>query len=79
MSFDSPAGAQTPAPLPLQFVHIEITPLVDGNYSVNMQATRLDEVHLEFVGEDLAHERASSLDAAMTIIRDNVAFLATAA
>lgn len=79
MSFDNSAGPAVPAPLPLQFVHIEITPLIDGHYSVAMGATRLDEERLEFVGEDLAHERVSSLDAILHIIRDNVALLAASA
>ncbi len=77
MSFDNPAGTNTPAPLPIQFVHIEIAPLLDGHYSVAMEATRLDEEHLEFVGQDLTHERVSSLDAVLHVIRANVALLAT--
>lgn len=77
MSFDSPTGAKTPASLPLQFVHIEIAPLIDGHYSVAMEATCLDEANLEFVGQHLAHERVNSLDAALGVIRNNVALLAT--
>ena len=76
MSLDIQAGANAPAPLPLQFVNIEITPLIDGQFSVMMQATLLDEEQLQFVGQDLAHERVSTLDAALAIIRANVALLA---
>ena len=50
MSFDTPAGATTPAPYPLQFIHIEITPLIDGELGVALQATLLDEEQLEFIG-----------------------------
>jgi hypothetical protein len=32
MSLDIPAGADAPATYPLQFIHIEITPLIDGKY-----------------------------------------------
>jgi hypothetical protein len=73
MSLDIPAGGDRPAVYPLQFIHIEITPLIDGKYSVAMQATLLDEEQLEFVGQDLAHEHVTTLDEAMTIIRRNVA------
>jgi hypothetical protein len=73
MSFDTQAGANAPAPLPLQFVNIEITPLSGGELSVVMQATLLDERELEFVGQDLAHERVGTLDEVLAIIRENFA------
>ncbi len=76
MSLDSKAGADAPASLPLQFVHIEITPLLGGEYAVAMQATLLDEQELEFVAEDLAHEHVATLDQALAVIRQNVASLA---
>ena len=78
MSLDIDAGAKPPAPLPLQFVHIEITPIVGGHYAVAMQATLLDEEELAFVGQDLAHERVDTLDQAVAVIRQNVAILASA-
>jgi hypothetical protein len=77
MSLDIQASAKAPVPLPLQFVNIEITPLTDGKFSVVMQATLLDEQELEFVGQDLAHERVATLDDALAVIRANVAGLAT--
>ncbi|MGA8615989.1 MAG: hypothetical protein WB760_30750 [Xanthobacteraceae bacterium] len=73
MSLDTATGATAPATHPLQFIHIEITPLIDGKYSVAMQATLLDEEQLEFIGQDLAHEHVKTLDEAMSIIRRNVA------
>jgi hypothetical protein len=76
MSLDIPARANAPAPLPLQFVNIEITPLMGGELSVVMQATLLDEQELEFVGQDLAHRQVATLDEALAIIRENVAPLA---
>ena len=76
MPFDTPTGTSLPAPLPIQFVHIEIVPLIDGRYSVDMQATLLDEADLQFIGQDLAHHRVGTLDEALTIIRDNIAPLA---
>ena len=75
MFLDTPAGAKPPAPYPLQFVNIEITPLLGGQFSVVMQATLLDEEELQFVGEDLADERVGTLDEALALIRDNVAVL----
>jgi hypothetical protein len=76
MSLDIPAGADAPAAYPLQFIHIEITPLVDGELGVAMQATLLDEDRLEFIGQDLAHAHVKTLDEALAIIRQNVTPLA---
>ena len=71
MPFDTNARAKVAAQLPLQFVHIELTPLVDG-YSVIMQATHLDEDELQFVGQDLACERVDTLDDVIALIRAHV-------
>jgi hypothetical protein len=76
MSLDIAAGEIAPAPSPIQFVNIEITPLIGGEYSVVMQATLLDEEELQFVGQDLANERVLTLDQALAVIRQNVAALA---
>ncbi|HTV27701.1 MAG TPA: hypothetical protein VMF32_07950 [Xanthobacteraceae bacterium] len=76
MSLDTAAGAEAPAPLPLQYVSIELMPIVGGKFSVAMQATLLDEERLEFVGEDLAHAQVDTIDQALAIIRHNVAALA---
>ena len=73
MSFDSQARAIAPAVHPLQFVNIEIAPLIDGQYSVLMRATLLDEEELEFIGQDLANARAATLDEVIAIIRQNAA------
>ena len=50
-------------------------PLIDGQFSVVMQATLLDEQELEFVGQDLANARVDTLDEALAVIRTNVAAL----
>ena len=76
MSLEITAGTQTPAPSPIQFVNIEITPLLGGQFSVVMQGTLLDEVELEFVSQDLANARVGTLDEALAVIRQNVAALA---
>jgi hypothetical protein len=78
MSLDTQARAVASALNPLQFVDIQITPLIDGQYSVVMQATLLDEEELEFVGQDLANAHVSTLDEALAIIRENVSPLAAA-
>lgn len=79
MSLDTAAGATPPAPLPLQFVSIELMPIAGGRFSVAMQATLLDEEELAFVGEHLAHEQVDTLDQALAVIRQNVAALAPGA
>jgi len=76
MPVDIQAGSAKPATYPLQFINIEITPLIDGEYSVAMQATLLDEERLEFVGQDLAHQHVRTLEEALAIIRQNVGPLA---
>jgi hypothetical protein len=78
MSLDTAAGTKAPAPLPLQFVSIELMPIVGGKFSVAMQATLLDEEQLEFVGEDLANAHVDSLDEVLAVIRENIAALALA-
>ena len=70
------AGATAPAPLPLQYIDVKITPLLGGRYAVCIQATLLDEANLEFVGEDLADERVSTLEQALAVIRENIGSLA---
>ena len=78
MSLDTQARVVASAPNPLQFVDIQITPLIDGQYSVVMQATLLDEEELEFVGQDLANAHVATLDEALAIIRQNVSPFAAA-
>ena len=78
MSLDNLAGTKAPAPLPLQFVNIEITPIVGGRFAVAMQATLLDEDELQFVGEDLLHAHVGTIDEALTLIRENVGILKAA-
>jgi hypothetical protein len=76
MTFDIAAGANAAAHSPIQFVNIEITPLVGGEFSVVMQGTLLDEAELEFISQDLANARVGTLDEALSVIRHNVAALA---
>ena len=78
MSFDNPAGAHAPATLPIQFVHIELAPLLGGRLAVAMQATLLDESNFEFVGQELASEHVDTLDQAIALIRSNVAAISPA-
>jgi hypothetical protein len=76
MSLDTQAGGKPPGPYPLQFINIEITPLIDGEYAIVMQATLLDEDELEFIGQSLANEHVQTLDQALAIIQQNVGVLA---
>jgi hypothetical protein len=75
MPLEIAAAANTPAPLPIQYISTEITPLIGGQFSVVMQATLLDEEELQFVGQDLANERVNSLEEALAVIRANMAAL----
>ena len=78
MSFDSAAGLK-PAPLPLQHINIEITPIIGGKLAVAMQATLLDEEELQFVGQELAQVHVNTVEEALAVIRDNAAILRMAA
>ena len=78
MFLQNSAGVQPPAPLPLQFVNIEITPIVGGKLSVAMQATLLDEDELEFVAQDLANAHVDTIEQVLAVIRQNVAALVPA-
>lgn len=73
MSLDTQVGASAPTSYPLQFINIEIAPLIDGKLGVALQATLLDEEQLEFIGQDLAHEQVQTLEEALAVIRRNVA------
>jgi len=77
MSPDTSAGQKASAAFPLQFVNIEVAPLIDGKFSVFMQATLLDEQRLEFIGQDLASAHVATLDEALAVIRQNVSVLST--
>jgi hypothetical protein len=73
MSFDSAASPRAAAPLPLQYVSIELMPVLGGRYTVAMEATLLDESELQFVAEELVHEHVDNLDQALALIQRNVA------
>lgn len=75
MPFDTIGRAKAAPALPLQFVSIEIMPIVGGKLSVAMQATLLDEDALEFIGEDLANERVDTIEQVLAVIRKNVSTL----
>lgn len=75
MHLENVVGTRAGAPLPLQFVSIEITPIGGGKLSVAARATLLDEEALEFVAADLANERVDTIDQALAVIRENVSAL----
>ena len=79
MSLDTAAGTKASALLPVQYIRIELMPIVGGKLAVAMEATRLDEDELEFVGEDLAHAHVNTVEEALAVIRANAAILQQAA
>ena len=76
MHLETEARAHAPASLPLQFVHIEVTPVAGGRFAVAMQATLLDEAQLEFVGEDLGNQHVGTIEELLAVIRRGVAGMA---
>jgi hypothetical protein len=75
MPLEIAVPAIAPAPLLIQYISTEITPLTGGQFSVVMMATLLDERELQFVGQDLANERVDNIDEAIAVIRANMAAL----
>jgi len=75
MPLEIAAPATAPASLPLQYITAQIMPLIDGQFSVVMQATLLDEQELEFVGQDLATAQVDNIDEALAVIRANLTSL----
>ena len=75
MSLDTAAGARAPAPLSLQFINIELSPLAGGRIGIAIQATLLDQEELEFIGQDLAQASADNLDEVIAVIRDSASIL----
>lgn len=74
MSFESDGGPEPP-PLPIQFIDVRLTPIIGGQFAVEVGATLLDEEELEFVGQELANAHVDTLDEALAIIRTNMAAL----
>ena len=64
-----------PAPPPIQFYSIELTPLADGHLAVGIGATicePVDDADFELVNMDVATARVVSIDHALAVIRDAV-------
>ena len=75
---DIRAGApakNTPAP-PIEFVTIQLMPLVDGMISVSLKSTVFDEKELDLIDEEVADERVASLDQLFAVIRSHVQIVA---
>jgi hypothetical protein len=60
-----------PAP-PIEFVTIELMPLLEGGISVSLKSTIFDETDLDFLDQDIAHERVATLDELLALIRAHV-------
>ena len=75
MSLDNAVGKRVSTSLSLQFISIEIAPLMAGGLAIAIQATLLDEQELEFIGQDLVQASADSLDEAIALIRENTNIL----
>jgi hypothetical protein len=61
-----------PDPPALQFVSFQVAPVADGGLCVSSASTLLDEVNLEFVGEDIETIRCANVDEALRAIRQNL-------
>lgn len=76
MCLDNTFTSGTQDHLPIQYITIEITPLLAGGFGLSMGATFLDEEALEFVGQELTEARVETLDQMIAAIRENIGVLA---
>jgi hypothetical protein len=74
MQIDIQAGSP-PAPTspPIEFVRIELAP-VQGGVSISLKSSIFDEREFELLDQDIVHERVTSLDEALALIRQHVRF-----
>jgi hypothetical protein len=62
----SPSDLDAPT---LQFVAFEVLPIANGDLSVSLSSTYLDEENLEFINEDVETVRVTTIDEAVSMIR----------
>ena len=65
----APRSSPTP---PIEFVRLELMPLSDGAVSVSLKSTVFDEEELDLIDQDLVHERVTTLDELVALIRAHV-------
>lgn len=70
--FDIRSGATAPSSLSLQFVTLQLTPLADGQLSVCLKTTFVDEAEFEFVDQEAADERVTSIEGLLDFIKRHV-------
>jgi hypothetical protein len=75
MSLDNTFITPTQDHLPIQYITIEITPLLAGGFGLSMEATLLNEEELEFVGQELTNRKVDNLDQMISAIRSNISVL----
>ena len=63
----------TPCALPdLEFLRIELAPLIDGEILVSLTATTVDEEEPQLLDQEIASVRVSTIDELLTLIRTHV-------
>jgi hypothetical protein len=71
------ATSASPAPSPtvrkaVEFYTIELSHLADGDISVFMTATSVDEAEPQLLNQEIVSERVASLDDALALIKTGV-------
>jgi len=71
---DIQTGAQAPPhpTPPIEFVTIQLMPVVQGGVSVSLKSTIFDETDLDLIDQDIAHERVTTIDELVGLIRAHV-------
>ena len=66
-------AAVAKAPIsPIEFVTIQLMPLVDGKISVSLIATTVDEEEPQLLDQEIAFDRVTTIEDAMTLVRSEL-------
>jgi hypothetical protein len=71
---DIQTGAAAPPHLnpPIEFVTIQLAPHADGTILVSLTATTVDEDEPQLLDQEIAHERVTTLEELVALIRAHV-------
>lgn len=70
--FDIRPGATPSSAFTFQFATLQLTPLADGQLSVCLKTTFIDEAEYELVDQEAADERVTSIEGLLDFIRRHI-------
>jgi hypothetical protein len=66
------AGCQPPVIRGVEFLRMELAPLIDGKILVSLTATTVDEEEPQLLDQEIACDRVVSIDDIVALIRTHV-------